>query len=447
MSDPARKLSVVPPDQQPPRPPGGGGDDKGPEDDVQLTLMDHLRELRKRIIYSAYALVVAFGVIYGFGYSAPIYDWIMQPFRDALGTGGGQIVMTTPTEAFFLYMEVAAYASIFVVSPWVFYQFYKFVAPGLYRRERRVMMPFVVLGGMFFTLGGIFARYIILPFALAVLVTGFVSNATSQRLTAYLGMSQTLDFALLVLVAFGAIFELPLILTLLAKFGILRSGFLVKYRRHAIVVNTIIAAIITPTGDPFNLMLMAVPLWIFYELGIIGARFVETPNEEEWKHENPAIQAALTERYKYRSTEDVTRLLGGLYSACGGVLAIVVGIAGQKDLSGGLHSVNLHPLFAVAGPLLAYLLAGSYLRQLRPSGRMIATLLWAGHVTLAVLLHFHAVTIALLPARDLFLAAVLNTLLLALLWRRDSNVIFSAKYQRDIIALTGGPSRELQRDE
>lgn len=415
-------------------PPG----EKGPEDDVQLTLMDHLRELRKRLIYSAYALAIGFCIAYH--YSEPIYNWIMKPFVDALGSEG-KIIFTAPAEAFFLFMQVGGYASLFLVSPFIFYQFYKFVAPGLYRRERKLMMPFVVLAGLFFTLGGLFARYIILPFALDVLISSFTAGATAkEKLTAYLSVSQTLDFALMVLVAFGGIFELPLILSLLAKFGIVSSAFLTKYRRHAIVVNTIIAAIITPTGDAFNLMLMAVPLWIFYELGIIGARFMENTratSEADWRHPNPQVQAAYVERLQYRAAEESIRVAGGLFYANACVLAVLVA---EQVLYHGSHSVQPMAMAVLLVPLLLSASAGSYLRQLRPSGRTAAILLWLSQVALVVLIRAHVVPREAtgLSVADPLLWAVMSTLLLTFLWRKGTGTVFSERYQREVIPKTGG---------
>src|SRR4051812_48057814 len=125
MSDTARKLSIVPPEPPP---------SVGPEDDVQLTLMDHLRDLRKRILYSVIVLFVGCCITYYF--ADPILGWLMQPVLDVLGPDK-HIIVTHPTEGFFVNMRAAVYAAVFVTSPFVLYQFYQFVAPGLYRRERR----------------------------------------------------------------------------------------------------------------------------------------------------------------------------------------------------------------------------------------------------------------------------------------------------------------------
>lgn len=287
MTEPARKLSVVPPGAR------DVNDPTGPEDDVQLTLMDHLRELRKRIIYSAYALVIGFFVTYHF--SDNLFNWLMKPVYDAVGSEG-KIVQTHPTEAFFVIMNMAAYADVFLVSPFILYQFYKFVAPGLYRRERKLMVPFVLLGAVFFVGGALFARFIIMPFALDVLVKSYAPGGDSNvKLPVIFSVNETLTFVITILLAFGVIFELPLILSLLARMGVVSSAFLKKYRRHAIVANTVIAAIITPTGDAFNLMLMAVPLVVFYELGIIGAVFMERQRDVAKKNDEPQQKASETE--------------------------------------------------------------------------------------------------------------------------------------------------------
>jgi sec-independent protein translocase protein TatC len=275
MSDSALKLVPIPAPQP-----------ERPEDDVHLTLWDHIRELRKRMVLSAYGFGV--GVIICYHFYDKIFDWLKRPIVDALvafaqkrcpnplvtcpeALRSGVLVYHNPTDPIFVYIRIACYAGLFVAAPWILYQFWMFVSPGLYRRERKLVAPFVVLGSIFFVGGGAFARYVIMPFAFDVLI----GQTAGDSLQPMLGITECTDLVVMMLLAFGIIFELPLILTLLARVGLVTSAFLSKYRRHAIVLNTIIAAIITPTGDPFNLMLMAVPLVVFYELGIIGAKFAE----------------------------------------------------------------------------------------------------------------------------------------------------------------------------
>jgi sec-independent protein translocase protein TatC len=155
---------------------------------------------------------------------------------------------------------------LFVSSPGIFYQAWLFVAPGLYRKERKAIAPFVICATAFFAGGALFCYRIILPPAFSFLI-----NSAGPDIKPVLMMDDQLGLVMMLLIAFGIIFELPLVLTLLAMLGVVDHRFLNKYRRHAIVVNVTIAAIVTPTGDPFNLALMAVPMMLCYELGVLGA--------------------------------------------------------------------------------------------------------------------------------------------------------------------------------
>lgn len=248
-----------------------GPDDEpiAPEDDVQLKLTDHLEELRVRLKWAIISIIG--GIVVCYGAAEYIFHWLMVPVFAALPEDNKQLVFTSAVEPLFVYLKVGAYAGLFASSPLVLWQAWKFIAPGLYRSERRLAVPFVVLGTLFFVAGGAFCRYAILPFAFDYLLGEF----TTVDLRAMLSMQEQLSLVLTLVLAFGIIFELPLILTMLAKLGIVSSKFLTKYRRWAIVLNVMLAAIITPTGDPFNLMLMAVPLMICYELGVLGAKLVE----------------------------------------------------------------------------------------------------------------------------------------------------------------------------
>jgi sec-independent protein translocase protein TatC len=261
----------------PPPPPKEG--EPNPEDDVQLTLMGHLEELRVRLRNAVAAALVGVAVAYGF--SDVIFKWLMAPVYDALPEGERVMIFTSLVEPFFVYLKIAAYAGLFAASPVILYQVWAFVSPGLYRKERRMMVPFVLFGTVFFVGGALFARYVIMPYAFEYLVKGFAYDG----LKAMPSMGEQLTLVLVLLLAFAIIFEMPLVMTLLAKMGVVSSKTLVKSRKVMTVVNVVAAAIITPTGDPFNLALMAVPMILFYELGILGAKLVEAPAD-------PAAEAA-----------------------------------------------------------------------------------------------------------------------------------------------------------
>lgn len=245
------------------------------EPEVRLSLTEHLEELRVRVKWAVVSIIG--GVVVCYGFSEWIFHWLMTPVFDALPEGDKQLVFTSAIEPLWVYLKVGAYAGLFASSPLVLWQAWKFIAPGLYSSERRLAAPFVVLGTAFFVAGGAFCRYAILPFAFGYLVGEF----TTVNLRAMLTMQEQLSLVLTLVLAFGIIFELPLILTMLARLGLVKSSFLTKYRRWAIVFNTVLAAIITPTGDPFNLALMAIPLMICYELGVLGAKLVEKKDDAD----------------------------------------------------------------------------------------------------------------------------------------------------------------------
>ena len=243
-----------------------------------MSLLSHLGDLRIRLKYAVISVGLGIGACYAF--AEEILWWLLQPVLDALAKlppearGGSTepwLAVHDSLEYFFVMLKVALYAGLFVAAPLILYQVWAFISPGLYRRERQMAAPFVILGTLFFVGGGLFARLLVLPYALEYLVTGFSRPHVRQVFS----IGAELDFVLATVLAFGIIFELPLVLTLLAQIGLVSAGFLSKYRRHAMVANLVIAAIVTPTGDPFNLMLMAGPLIVCYELGILGARLVE----------------------------------------------------------------------------------------------------------------------------------------------------------------------------
>jgi sec-independent protein translocase protein TatC len=236
----------------------------GPEDDIHLSLRDHLMELRKRLKWAALFLVIGFcGCYY---WSTQIFHFLMRPVLAALPEGEKALHFSSGVEPFLIYLKVAMYAGIFVTAPAMFWQVWAFIAPGLYRKEKRSILPFVVAATLFFVAGAAFCYLVILGPAFQFLI-----NSAGPDIKPMLMMDDQLGLVMTLVLAFGIIFELPLVLTFLAIMGIVDHKFLNKYRRHAVVVNVIIAAFITPTGDPFNLALMAMPMMLCYELGVLGA--------------------------------------------------------------------------------------------------------------------------------------------------------------------------------
>jgi sec-independent protein translocase protein TatC len=162
------------------------------------------------------------------------------------------------------------YGGVFVAAPWILYQVWQFIAPGLYKKEKRLVFPFLFWGTLLFYTGAAFCFWLVMPAAFPAMLA-FAEDAT---LAPMLSLSEQLSIVLAMLLGFGVVFEVPVIIAFLSLIGLVQASTLAKYRRVAIVVNVTLAAIITPTGDPLNLALMAVPMIVFYEVGIILARML-----------------------------------------------------------------------------------------------------------------------------------------------------------------------------
>jgi sec-independent protein translocase protein TatC len=278
-----------------------------------MTLTEHLEELRRRLTRSVIAVVVGFAVCYGF--SKRLFDLLMQPmnrvlqqqdgterllapdFFDQLGAAlnrslheiefpyqdqipafiellrqtmdrtleTGYFQYTNPPEAFFTYLKISVVAGIFLVSPYIFYQIWGFIAPGLYKHEQRLMIPIAFFSALFFVTGALFGYFIVFPFGFE-----FFAGFTTQDIHFIPKLNEYLSFALKLLFAFGIVFELPLFIFFLARLGVVTAASLRKKRKYAILIIFMAAAILTPP-DPFTQSLMAGPMIILYELGIVVA--------------------------------------------------------------------------------------------------------------------------------------------------------------------------------
>jgi sec-independent protein translocase protein TatC len=251
-------------------------DDKDEINDKEMPLMEHLVELRRRLMWSGVAILIAFGICY---YFAPqIYDFLAAPLAHALEARGQkpQLIYTALYEVFFTYIQVALFAALFVSFPIVATQLWLFIAPGLYKKEKRAMLPFLVVTPFLFFLGGALAYYVVLPTIYKFLLsfqTSVVHGADVQ-IQLMAKVSEYLSTVMKIIFAFGVSFELPVLLTLLGKVGILSSAGLKKYRRYAYVGCFIIAAILAPP-DALTMCILAGPLLLLYEISVISVGLVE----------------------------------------------------------------------------------------------------------------------------------------------------------------------------
>jgi sec-independent protein translocase protein TatC len=229
-----------------------------------MPLMGHLTELRKRITYVAIVVVVF--VIAAFVEQKYVMAVLLYPLRN---TKVVHLSVFGPTEAFMTVLKVSIYAGLLLAVPFILYQFWAFILPGLYENEKRSVVPYVGLTTVLF-LGGIcFGYFIVLPIGLRFLV-GYAGESFNNLM----GADRYLSFVSMFELAFGLVFELPLVMMLVAWAGLLDYKRMAKYRKYAILVEAVIAMVLTPSQDPVSMMLMLVPLIVLYEFGIILARMV-----------------------------------------------------------------------------------------------------------------------------------------------------------------------------
>ena len=250
-------------------------------DDKPMPLLEHLIELRRRLLWSAAAFVVAFGISYYF--SAAIYGFLAQPLVDILQHQSGtprRLIFTQLYEVFFTYIKVAFFGGAFIAFPVISTQIWLFVAPGLYKSEKKAFLPFLAATPVLFVLGAALAYYFIFPFAWSFFISFESPAGSSVPIQLEAKVSEYLDLVMKLIFAFGITFELPVALTLLAKVGIVSSAGLKKARRYAYVGMFVIAAILAPP-DVITQTGLAVPLILLYEISILMAGWVETKPVED----------------------------------------------------------------------------------------------------------------------------------------------------------------------
>lgn len=268
----------------PPTPPSDSGGEEE-EQMLRMSFMEHLEELRSRIIRALMGLVVAFLVCIVF--ANELWVLVTKPAFAALtaiGIPNGKLTLITPMEGFStIWVKVPLVASIFVASPWIVYQVWAFIAPGLYKRERRWAAPFVLSTAGLFILGGVFAYFVAFRYGLAFLL-GIGRGIGVQPMVS---VTEYFDLFVNVMLGIGLVFELPVLIFFLVLLRLVSPRFLLTHSRYAILAIVILAAVVTPTPDVFNLMLFAVPMCLLYFVGVFagyllvlrreGRRFPWTP--------------------------------------------------------------------------------------------------------------------------------------------------------------------------
>lgn len=230
-----------------------------PKDAAEMPFTGHLQEFRSRLITSLFILVLSAGV--SFYFSGTLLAWLKRPLDT-------ELIFLSPAEAFWADLKISLFVGFLCAFPVILYEIWRFISPGLLPHERGAFLPFLVFGVGFFFLGLAFSYFLALPFALQFLI----DYGRESGLTPRISVSMYIDFNLRLLLASGFIFELPLVMILLAKFGLLTPDFLSKNRKYAVIAAFVIAAVITPTPDIFNQLMMAIPLLFLYEVGIIAVR-------------------------------------------------------------------------------------------------------------------------------------------------------------------------------
>ena len=236
------------------------------------SILQHLAELRTRMIRATAAFLAA--TVASYAFSKYVLLFLERPFIEVSG-GDKRLQYLVPTEGFLTRLKVAALCGLVIASPYIFYQIWKFVAPGLYKHERRLVIPFVLAASFLFVCGVLFGYFLILPYGLRFLVLGFEIESAVE---ANIQLKQYISFVLKLMVAFGAAFELPVVIFFLARLGLVDASWLVQNFRYAIVIIFIVAAVITPP-DILTQVTLAMPLILLYWISV-GVAYVFAPRAD-----------------------------------------------------------------------------------------------------------------------------------------------------------------------
>ena len=245
------------------------------DDKFEGGFVSHLAELRQRLIHSFIFLIIFFVICYFF--SEYIYGFLVDPFAQAVkdDNSNRRLIFTALQETFLTYLKVSFFTAFFVTCPYILMQIWKFIAPGLYKHEKKAIMPYLILTPILFFLGGMLVYYLIMPLAIKFFLS-FESTGASTNLPIQLEakVNEYLSLVMKLIFAFGISFQLPVILSLLARIGVVDSNFLKTRRKYVVVIIFAAAAILTPP-DPITQIGLAIPLLILYELSIFSVNLIE----------------------------------------------------------------------------------------------------------------------------------------------------------------------------
>lgn len=240
----------------------------------EQSIISHLLELRDRLLHSVLAIVAVFIILFFYPGANKLYSLLAQPLLASLPKGG-QMIATEVTTPFFVPMKVAGMAAFLIALPYILYQLWAFIAPGMYAHEKRFALPVVISGTLLFFLGMAFAYFAVFP-----VVFGFITQVAPEGVAVMTDISKYLDFVLTLFMAFGITFEVPVVVVLMVKMGFVTVQKLKDFRPYMIVGAFVIGAIFTPP-DIISQFMLAVPLWLLYELGIVISKLISKPAPDD----------------------------------------------------------------------------------------------------------------------------------------------------------------------
>ncbi|MDC3122889.1 MAG: twin-arginine translocase subunit TatC [Alphaproteobacteria bacterium] len=251
-------------------------------DDTSMNFLDHLKELRQKLIYSIIFFIFSF--IISFYFSQSIFEFLAKPLTSILQDGNG-LIYTALQEAFLTNVKVAFFTAAFISFPFLSFQIWSFISPGLLKKEKKISLPSLIAIPFLFLLGAAVVYYLISPIAWKFFLSFQTSQADSINITLQAKMNEYLSLMMTFIFAFGLAFQLPVVLLLLVRVGVLTIQQLVSFRKYAIVLAFIFAAIITPP-DPFSQISLALPVIILYEVSILISRFLSKKDKKKDKSED-----------------------------------------------------------------------------------------------------------------------------------------------------------------